>query len=105
MLSVILFQCRPDEAEIQRWYIERKQYDFVVYNRANSDVIQLTRENDFWSNMESGTRIVMRVITDEVVIDSTVTATCKCPCGTSNTINVCTSEIGAALRRGCTITW
>ena len=50
-------------------------------------MIRLTRANDFWSNMESGTRIVMRVITDEVVIDSTVTATCKCPCGTSRAYN------------------
>ena len=63
-------------------------------------MIRLTRANDFWSNMESGTGIVMRVITDEVIIDSTVTATRKCPCGTSNTINVCTREIGVALRRG-----
>ena len=105
MLSVILFQCGPDEAEIQRRYIERKRYDFVVYNRTNSDVIKLTKENDFWSNMASGTRIVVRVITDEVVIDLTVTATCKFPRGTSNTINVCTREIRVALRRGYYITW
>ena len=105
MLSVTLFQCRPDEAKIQRWYIERKQYDFVAYNRTKSDVIKLTKENDFWSNMESGTRIVMRVITDEVVVDSTVTATRKRPCGTSYTIDVCTREIGAALRRGYSIIW
>ena len=65
MLPVMLSQCRPDEAEIQRWYIERKEYDFVVYNKTNSDVIWLTRESDIWSNMTSGARIVMRVITEE----------------------------------------
>ena len=30
MLRASLFQSRPDEAEIQRRYIERKQYDFAV---------------------------------------------------------------------------
>jgi hypothetical protein len=105
MLSVILFQCRPDEAEIQRWYIERKQYDFVVCNRTNSNVVQLTRENDIWTTMESGTRIVMRAITEEVVIDSTVTATYKCPCGRLNTIHVDIGDVEAIWRRGCTITW
>ena len=109
MLPVILFQCRPDEAEIQRWYIERKEYDFVVYNRTNSDVIRLTRESDIWSNMTSGARIVMRIITEEeeVVVDSTVTATYKCLCGTSNTITATIIDIGAAFRRasGCTVAW
>ncbi|KAF8557482.1 hypothetical protein OG21DRAFT_270471 [Imleria badia] len=102
MLSVILFQCRPDEAEIQRWYIERKQYDFVIYG-TNSDVIQLTRESDIWSTMQPGTRIVMRVITEEEV-DSMVTATYNCPCGTANAVNVSIRDIAAALQRGCTVT-
>ena len=105
MISVILFQCRPDEAEIRRWYIQRKQYDFVIYNDTNSDVIQLTKESDIWSNMEPGTRVVMRVITEEVVVDSTVTATYKCPCERLNTINVDIGDIGAIWRSGCTITW
>ena len=105
MLSVILFQCRPDEAEIQRWYIERKQYDFVVYNRTNSDVTKLTREHDIWSNMESGTRIVTRVITEEVIVDSTVTMTHKCPCGRLNTVYASIRDIGAAFRHCRTVTW
>ena len=104
MLAVTLFQCRPDEAEIQRWYIEREQYDFVVYNRTNTDVIPLTRASDIWSNMESGTRIVMRVITEEVA-DPILTATYRCPCGTPNTVNVSFMNLAAALERGCTITW
>ena len=103
MLRASLFQCRPGEAEIQRWYIERKQYDFVVYSRTNPDAIKLTRENDFWPNMESGTRIFMRAITEEVVIDSTVTATYKCPCGRLN-IDVDIGDIEAIWRRGCAIT-
>ncbi|KAF8452438.1 hypothetical protein L210DRAFT_790515, partial [Boletus edulis BED1] len=65
MLAVVLFQRRPDEAETQRWYIERKLYDFVIYNKTNSDVVQLTQESDIWSDMKSGTRIVMRAITEE----------------------------------------
>lgn len=104
MTSVILFQCRPDEAEVQRWYIERKQYDFVIYNKTNSDVIQLTRENDMWSRMRSGTRITIRVIIEEV-IHSTVTATYNCPCGTPNIVDVSVEDLASALQRGCTITW
>ena len=102
MLHASLFQCRPDQAEIQRWYIERKQYDFVIDNGTN--VIQLTRESDIWSNLESGTRITMRVIIEEEV-GYTVIATYKCPCGTPNTVNVSIEDFAAALKRGYTITW
>ena len=103
MLHASLFRCRPDEAEIQRWYIKRKQYDFVIYNGTDSEVVQLTRESDIWSNLESGTRIVMRVINE--VADQMLTATYKCPCGRSNTINVPTESLSDALQRGCTIIW
>ncbi|KAF8557479.1 hypothetical protein OG21DRAFT_270401 [Imleria badia] len=103
MLHASLFRCRPDEAEIQRWYTKRKQYDFVIYNRTNSDVIQLTRESDIWSNMKPGARIVMRAITEEEV-DSTVTTTYKCPCGTSHAVDVTVGNLVAALEHGCTIT-
>ena len=102
MVRASLFQCRPDQAEIQRWYIERKQYDFVIDDGTN--VVQLTRESDIWSNLESGTRITMRVIIEEEV-DFTFTATYKCPCGTQNTVNVSIWDFEAALERGCTITW
>ena len=102
MLRASLFQCRPDQAQIQRWYIERKQYDFVIDDGTN--VIQLTRESDIWSKLESGTRIVMRVVMEEVA-NSTVTATYKCPCGTPNTVNVSIGDLMAALELGCTITW
>ncbi|KAH0831059.1 hypothetical protein J3R83DRAFT_13582 [Lanmaoa asiatica] len=103
MLFVVLFRCRPDEAEIQRWYIERKQYDFVIYGRTDSDVTPLTRESDIWSKLKPGTRIFMRVINEEVTYQ--MTATYKCPCGTSNAINVNLWDLDAALQRGCTITW
>jgi hypothetical protein len=102
MLCAMLFQCRPDEAEIQRWYIERKQYDFVIDD--GTDVIQLTRESDIWSHLESGTRIVMRVIIEEEVAP-TMTAIYKCPCGTPNTVTVSVEDLTAALQCGFTITW
>ena len=105
MLRASLFQSRPDEAEIQRRYIERKQYDFVVYNGTDPDAIKLTRENYIWSNMESGTRIIMRVVTEEVIVHSTVTATYKCPCGRLNIINVDLGDIDSIWQRGCIITW
>jgi lysyl-tRNA synthetase class I len=105
MLRASLFRCKPDEAEIQMWYIERKQYDFIVYNRTDPEAIKLTRENDIWSNMESGTRIIMRALSEEVIVDSTVTATYKCPCGRRNTVNVDLGDIDSIWRHGCAITW
>jgi hypothetical protein len=104
MLRASLFRCKPDEAEIQMWYIERKQYDFIVYNRTDPEAIKLTRENDIWSNMESGTRIIMRALSEEVIVDSTVTATYKCPCGRRNTVNVDLGDIDSIWRHGCAIT-
>lgn len=104
MLRASLFRCRQDEAEIQRWYIEKKQYDFVIYDRNDSDVIKLTRESDIWSNLEPGTRVVMRVVT-EADISWNVTATYKCPCGTSNAVNVSIKDLKFAIDYGCTITW
>lgn len=103
MLRASLFQCRPDEAEIQRWYINRKLYDFVIYGRTASGVMQLTRESDIWTQIESGTKIVMRAINE--VPEETLTATYTCPCGTSNTINATAGDFGYALQRGCTIIW
>lgn len=102
MLRASLFQCKTNEAEVQRWYIERKRYDFVIDN--GTSVIQLTKESDLWSNLESGTKIIMRVIIEEEAA-STLTATYKCPCGTPNTINTNVGDLESALQRGCTITW
>lgn len=104
MLHASLYQCKPGEAEIQRWYIERKQYDFVIYDSIETDVIQLTRESDIWEKLEPGTKIVMRVITEETVADK-MTATYMCPCGTPNGVNVSLDDLAVALQRGCTITW
>ncbi|KAF8452436.1 hypothetical protein L210DRAFT_3518619, partial [Boletus edulis BED1] len=105
MLRASLYRCRPDEAEIQRWYIERKRYDFVIYGNTDSDVMQLTRESDVWSKMEPGTKIVTRVIEEEASWNRNMTATYACRCGTPNTINVSIENLSAALERGCTITW
>ena len=103
MLRASLFQCRADQAEIQRWYIERKQYDFVIDDGTN--VIQLTRESDLWSNLQSGTRIVMRVMIEEEVY-STMTAIYECPCGTPNSVNFSIWVFRPATsQHGCTITW
>ena len=103
MLGVILPRCRGDEAKIQRWYIERKRYDFVMYDGKGSDVVELTRDSDALSNLESGARIVMRVINE--VEDPTLNAEYKCPCGKLNTIKVSIGSLLDALKHGCTIIW
>ena len=102
MLPVILGTCRPDKAKIQRWYIERQQYDFVIDDGTN--MIKLTEEIDIWSRLQPGTRIIMRVITEEKA-DSMLTATYKCRCGTLNIVHCNSEHLVVALRNGCIITW
>ena len=102
MLPVILRNCKPDKAEIQRWYIERKQYDFVIDDGAN--MIKLTEESDISSRLQPGTKIVMRVTTEENA-NSMLTATYKCRCGTLNSVLANSEGLAVALRNGCIITW
>ncbi|KAI5992500.1 hypothetical protein EDD15DRAFT_991067 [Pisolithus albus] len=42
-LPVLLGNCQPDKRHIQRWYIDREQYDFVIDN--GTSIVQLTRES------------------------------------------------------------
>ena len=102
MLPAILRNCKPHKAEIQRWYIERQQYDFVIDDGTN--MIELTEEIDIQSMLQPGTRIIMRVITEEEV-DSMLTATYKCRCGKLNTVHGNSEDLVVALRNGCIITW
>ncbi|KAI6155948.1 hypothetical protein BKA82DRAFT_245764 [Pisolithus tinctorius] len=100
-LPGILHQCRPDEAEIQQWYIDQGQYDIVIDDGTN--VTQLTRESDVWSTIQPGTKMVMRIITAEVV--RSFSARCRCRCGKWNDIKVDGATLVDALVHGCTITW
>ncbi|KAN0094850.1 hypothetical protein V8E55_003137 [Tylopilus felleus] len=101
MLRASLSQCEAQAAEAQRWYIDRKQYEFVVDD--GTSMIRLTRDSDFWSEVESGAKIVMRVIIEEVV-DATVTLSYECPCGSRYTIDVSIGDVAAALQHDCAIT-
>ncbi|KAI6096229.1 hypothetical protein EV401DRAFT_1142320 [Pisolithus croceorrhizus] len=99
-LPGILSQCRPDKADIQRWYIDRGQYDFVIDN--GTSITQLTRESDIWSTIEPGTKIVMRVITTEV--SRAVSASYQCRCGKWNEVQVDQGAMVDALQDGFIIT-
>ncbi|KIK14787.1 hypothetical protein PISMIDRAFT_116412 [Pisolithus microcarpus 441] len=104
-LPGILSECRPDKAHIQKWYINRGQYDFVIDNGTNMN--RLTRESDIWSTIEPGTKIVMRVINTEV---STVLSTSyQCYCGKWNDVKVDRVAVVDALKdgfiNGFIITW
>ncbi|KAI6137154.1 hypothetical protein F5141DRAFT_1079070, partial [Pisolithus sp. B1] len=99
-LPGILSQCRPDRAHIQRWYIDRGQYDFVIDNGTN--ITQLTRESDIWSTIQPGTKIVMRVITTEV--SRTFSASYQCHCGKWNEVKVDQGAVLDALKDGFIIT-
>ncbi|KAI5986397.1 hypothetical protein EDD15DRAFT_2472149 [Pisolithus albus] len=99
-LPGILSECRPDKAHIQKWYIDRGQYDFVIDNGTN--VIRLTRESDIWSTIEAGTKIVMRVITTEV--SRRLSARYQCYCGKWNEVKVDQVAELDALKGGFTIT-
>ncbi|KIO06746.1 hypothetical protein M404DRAFT_998861, partial [Pisolithus tinctorius Marx 270] len=99
-LPGILHQCRPDEAEIQQWYIDKGQYDIVIDDGTN--VTQLTRESDVWSTIQPGTKIVMRIITAEVV--RSFSARCRCRCGKWNDVKVDGATLMDALVHGYSIT-
>ncbi|KAI6043596.1 hypothetical protein EDC04DRAFT_2890744 [Pisolithus marmoratus] len=101
MLPALVHQCLPDEAEVQRWYIDRGKYDFVLDDGTN--VTELTRQHDLWSTIQAGTKIVMRVITEEVV--ALFSARYQCPCGTWNGVKVDGATIFNALEHGYCITW
>ncbi|KIK18663.1 hypothetical protein PISMIDRAFT_683994 [Pisolithus microcarpus 441] len=100
-LPGILHQCRPDEAWIQQWYIDRGQYDFVIDN--GIDITQLTRESDIWSTIQPETIIVMRVIATKVA--KRVFPRYQCYCGTWSYFEVDEAAALRALEHGVTITW
>lgn len=99
-LPGILNQCRPDEARIQRWYINRGQYDFVIDDGMN--ITKLIRECDAWTAIQPGTKIVVRVIMTEVV--RTFSAKYRCCCGTWNELEVDITTVLDAFENGRTIT-
>ncbi|KAI6018730.1 hypothetical protein BKA83DRAFT_1685895 [Pisolithus microcarpus] len=100
MLPVLLCQCWPDEAELQRWYIDRGQYDFVLDD--GMMVTELTSGSDLWARVQAGTKIVMRVITEEVV--TSFSERYQCPCGTWNDLKLSTANILAVSKHGYYVT-
>lgn len=100
VLPSLLYQCRPDTAEVQRWYVHRGQYDFVLDD--DTDVTQLTRENSLRSGIQAGAGIVMRIIIEEAV--SSFLATYRCRCGTWNDTKVSTVSLPDASKHGYSIT-
>ncbi|KAI6103349.1 hypothetical protein EDD16DRAFT_302993 [Pisolithus croceorrhizus] len=99
-LPGILSQCRADKAHIQRWYIDRGQYDFVMDN--GTDMTELTRESGIWSSIQPGTKIVIRVITTEV--SRWPSASYLCHCGKRSEVKVDEGIVMDALAYGFTIT-
>lgn len=99
-LPGVLDQCRPNEAEVQRWYINRQQYNFAIDDGIN--VTQLRRQSDGWSTIQPGTKIVMRIVTTEVV--RKFSARYRCRCGTRNDAKVDEATLLNALARGRIIT-
>ncbi|KAI5989756.1 hypothetical protein EDD15DRAFT_1300871 [Pisolithus albus] len=99
-LPGILHQCRPDEAWIQQWYIDRGQYDFVIDN--GTDVTQLTRESDIWSTIQPETKIVMRIIAMRIA--KRAFPRYQCYCGTWSYFEVDEAAALHALEHGVTIT-
>ncbi|KAF8837203.1 hypothetical protein BDN67DRAFT_224222 [Paxillus ammoniavirescens] len=58
-VQVILHQCTPDKAQVQRQYMEAGRYDFCIFKGKEVTVLS---ESDKWSSIERGTTIVMRVV-------------------------------------------
>ncbi|KAG1736577.1 hypothetical protein EDB19DRAFT_1031768 [Suillus lakei] len=84
MLQVLLCNCDPITAQIQRRYIEAKEYDFCIDE--GTQVTPLTSNK--WPSIEVGTKIVMRaIIQQETSAPSEVDYKC-CFCGTVNHLGV-----------------
>ncbi|KIJ67385.1 hypothetical protein HYDPIDRAFT_166008 [Hydnomerulius pinastri MD-312] len=60
MLCVVLRNCSPDEARVQRQYIEQQQYDFCIDK--GQTVTPLLEGGEAWASIEPGTTIVVRVV-------------------------------------------
>ena len=69
-------------ASVQRRYITSGNFDFCIDD--GKRVALLTSDSDVWQNMEAGTRIVMRVIFEQLAFFSR-TYTCHL-CGAWNTL-------------------
>ncbi|KAI5996665.1 hypothetical protein EDD15DRAFT_2194849 [Pisolithus albus] len=66
-------------------------------------VNELTSGSDLWARVQAGTKIVMRVITEEVV--TSFSERYQCPCGTWNDLKLSTTNILAVSKHGYYITW
>ncbi|KIJ67384.1 hypothetical protein HYDPIDRAFT_108127 [Hydnomerulius pinastri MD-312] len=60
MLRVVLRNCSPDEAHVQRQYIEQQQYDFCIDK--GQTVTPLLEGGKAWASIEPGMTIVVRVV-------------------------------------------
>lgn len=88
-LPVLLGKCQPGKAHIQKWYIDRGDYDFVIDN--GTSVVQLTRESAIWSIIQPGTRIVMRIIITE--FSRRFPRVVQCHCGTWHEVEAEEAEL------------
>ncbi|KIJ12650.1 hypothetical protein PAXINDRAFT_156868 [Paxillus involutus ATCC 200175] len=59
MVQVILHNCPPDKAQVQRQYMQEGRYDFCIDKGSEVTVLS---ESDEWSSIERGTTIVMRIV-------------------------------------------
>jgi hypothetical protein len=76
----VLIPLERSGASVQRRYITSGKFDFCIDDDKN--VMLLNSDSNAWQNIEAGTRIVMRVIFEQL---ASFSATYKCHlCGTPN---------------------
>lgn len=94
----VLFKCNSIEAQIQRLFMKRGQYDLCIDE--GTQVTRLTSNE--WSRLEVGTKVVMRIIIQQHTTSSSGVSY-ECPCGTVNTLGVGSIMYSFERQAGCSI--
>jgi hypothetical protein len=95
----VLFERDVIEAQIQRQYVEKGEYDLCIDE--GTQVIPLTSQ----SSIEAGTKIVMRATIQQHVVSLT-TVDYKCSfCGAMNSLGVRSVKFGSLGRAVCSTDW
>jgi hypothetical protein len=97
----VLFERNAIEAQIQRGYIDEGKYDLCIDK--GTQVTPLTKHK--WSNIEPGTKLVMRVtIQQTTFLGSDVDYKCHF-CGAVNCLGVRSVKYVSQRRAVCSTDW
>ena len=95
-MLLVLISPERSGGSVQRRYITSGKFDFCIDD--GERVTILTSDSNVWQNIEAGTKIVMRVIFEQLAFYST---TYECHlCGASNELVMSSSNSSECLTEG-----